>query len=713
MREIDRTINMLPPDVRIRVENRLVHDFGDGTSVELGGLWDGYDRLVYVALETGDPVRSARHEVVHALRQSGLMTDQEFNGLYAFAQRLDLRGAYRIDELYRDVYTKAFGHRGNDFVEALLREETIAHMFSDYSLNGRRFGSEDGGGLVDQTIDVIVRFLKQMRELLFGYEFGNVFDVFESIESGAMARRGGVPEQAGAQAARRPALDMSPEARKARAEAMGFDTKTVWYHGTSEPNLSEIKLGIRDPGAWFTTDIQNASNYAKGFDAQVHSVFLKPGRSFIVEHDADGPHSIFNPAVDGKPIAFDDNVSIVRYAQSAGYDSVHFPDGNFSESGNTMVVLNPNSIRDIDAAFDPAEAHSPKLLASFVGAKSKTADLDALARAEQMQAEGSPRDAILQATGWFRGVDGQWRYEIGDSGATLKADGIAKLLDDSTGNEVRLGDLLEHPELMRAVPQLADISVMRGGPDGASFGSNVIQMGENILATLPDEQAMPLRVLMHETQHAIQEAMGFARGADPDRVGWGRYDRAAGEAEARLVETRLDLDPAEREARAPWQDFDIPEANQFVQALRPYLSDGALQLSRDPNGTITSIIEGGRAFSLRRDETGAITALVPQAQKNDAAMAALRGLLPDGAIRLPEIAPMVQPILDALAKGDIGAVEGAARDMIGALASKRQDAMTPVAAKPDIPIVETPLMRDLAVAARESDMADLVAACRP
>ena len=77
---------MLPRDVKLRAVDSL--KFGGR---EASGAWDGYDRIVYVALNGFDPVRTARHETVHALRQSGLMTDAEFDTLYRFAEAAGLR----------------------------------------------------------------------------------------------------------------------------------------------------------------------------------------------------------------------------------------------------------------------------------------------------------------------------------------------------------------------------------------------------------------------------------------------------------------------------------------------------------------------------------------------------------------------------------------------------------------------------------------------
>ncbi|MGL4396611.1 MAG: hypothetical protein ACRCS9_08745 [Hyphomicrobium sp.] len=183
--ELLKTVDMLPRDVRMRVVDKLV--FADGQRAD--GLWDGADRLIYVALSAGDPVRTSRHEVVHALRQSNLLSDGEFDTLYNFAEKLGLRQAYGIDKTYKAAYSKAYGHRGEAYVESLLREETIANMFSDYSLNGRRFGDLAGGGVVDKIIDAIVRFMERLRNGIEGFGFRDVRDVFEAIESGDVARR--------------------------------------------------------------------------------------------------------------------------------------------------------------------------------------------------------------------------------------------------------------------------------------------------------------------------------------------------------------------------------------------------------------------------------------------------------------------------------------------------------------------------------------------
>lgn len=122
-RALSDTLPMLPDGVRIRVEDRLIMRgaAGDANRYAVQGYWSPADRLIYVALSEGDPVRTARHEVVHALRQSGLLNDQEFDTLYRFADKHGLRQAYQIDTKYNETYGKAYGHMGDHHVEALLR----------------------------------------------------------------------------------------------------------------------------------------------------------------------------------------------------------------------------------------------------------------------------------------------------------------------------------------------------------------------------------------------------------------------------------------------------------------------------------------------------------------------------------------------------------------------------------------------------------------
>ena len=57
---------------------------------------------------------------------------------------------------------------------------------------------------------------------------------------------------------------------------------------------------------------------------------------------------------------------------------------------------------------------------SYAGEKAKNADKAALSTAKEMEKGGTDAETIRQKTGWFRGADGKWRWEIDDSGMKLR-----------------------------------------------------------------------------------------------------------------------------------------------------------------------------------------------------------------------------------------------------------------------------------------------------
>lgn len=71
---------------------------------------------------------------------------------------------------------------------------------------------------------------------------------------------------------------------------------------------------------------------------------------------------------------------------------------------------------------------------SYGGRGAENANLDELDRAKRLLAQGVDKDAVRRDTGWFRGADGQWRFEIDDSGLVYS----------------KTGDILGHADRVRA-----------------------------------------------------------------------------------------------------------------------------------------------------------------------------------------------------------------------------------------------------------------------
>lgn len=187
---------------------------------------------------------------------------------------------------------------------------------------------------------------------------------------------------------------------------------------------------------------------------------------------------------------------------------------------------------------------------SYAGRNAENADLNALHEAERYEMQGVGAETIRQKTGWFRGADGKWRWEIDDSGTETDTKWNflrnpdakrynelfekAYLYDTATAEDLNelqildknlkgvrksplyLDEIVKHDKLFEAYPALRDVKVRFEANTGNKEGSYHHEENEFVLRTgLKLEPEKLKNTLIHEIQHAIQEQEGFARGANP------------------------------------------------------------------------------------------------------------------------------------------------------------------------------------------------------
>lgn len=104
--------------------------------------------------------------------------------------------------------------------------------------------------------------------------------------------------------------------------------------------------------------------------------------------------------------------------------------------------------------------------------------LDNLAAARSMETAGKDALAIKMATGWERGTDGKWRYEIPDIKVIRQPEmTVNRTEEGDVWYKTKLGKLIDAPKLFTAYPQLADIEVgIQTLPKGesGSYHNNVL-----------------------------------------------------------------------------------------------------------------------------------------------------------------------------------------------------------------------------------------------
>lgn len=291
-------------------------------------------------------------------------------------------------------------------------------------------------------------------------------------------------------------------------------------------------------------------------------------------------------------------------------------------AGVSIFEYDEKSDADRSRAFNEAINSSDNIRFSLAGergaaaadkAEERTARIDNLSVARKMEEEKKDAKAIKMATGWERGADGKWRYEMPDAKIkdTMNVGGghiVKRYEDDMLWNGGKLSDVIDAPELFKAYPQLKDMrietdAIMNDMPSHGEYDSKT-----NTITIHADELKYMNGILNHEIQHAIQDIEGFAKGGSPRLVrgevkkrfdevtkqikqlraegkedeakalieknrglynaytkndDYNSYKSLAGEVEARNVQERLNMTPEERRKSLAESTEDVARKDQI------------------------------------------------------------------------------------------------------------------------------------------------------
>lgn len=124
----------------------------------------------------------------------------------------------------------------------------------------------------------------------------------------------------------------------------------------------------------------------------------------------------------------------------------------------------------------------------FAGERAETADRDSLERAKKLLADNRDPNAVRRETGWFRGPDGAWRFEISDDAAAWQG---AKTLDDA-GLQALARELA--PQITEDAPDASGIYAARWD-DGAgdwvrAFGRSASDAFANVVRAVAKRRGL-------------------------------------------------------------------------------------------------------------------------------------------------------------------------------------------------------------------------------
>lgn len=170
---------------------------------------------------------------------------------------------------------------------------------------------------------------------------------------------------------------------------------------------------------------------------------------------------------------------VVDALKNAGIDVSSYERGNAEDRQKvTMDAINSSDNIRFSLAGERGAAAADK-------AEERTFRMDNLSVARRMEEEKKDAKAIKMATGWERGADGKWRYEMPDFNAdktiTVDADiDISNVGSYSPYKEplCTLSDLIDNKNLFAAYPSLKDIDILLVG--NTDFEGMYDQLHNNI-----------------------------------------------------------------------------------------------------------------------------------------------------------------------------------------------------------------------------------------
>lgn len=195
-------------------------------------------------------------------------------------------------------------------------------------------------------------------------------------------------------------------------------------------------------------------------------------------------------------------------------------------------------------------------------ADEQTIRMDNLDVAKQMEKAKKDAKIIKMATGWEKGVDGKWRYEMPDAKIkdTIDVGGgniVKRFEEDMLWTDGKLADVIDAPGLLEAYPQLKDVridtdAIMNDMPSNGEYNPQT-----KTITIHADELKYLNSILNHEIQHVIQREEGFAHGGTPEQV---ERDFNAAKAEWKARSYAFELEEKAKEMGGEYNQSEVEKA---------------------------------------------------------------------------------------------------------------------------------------------------------
>lgn len=478
------------------------------------GVYDRNTKTIYIVAHdcknTTEAQRTAAHEIIGHYGLRNLLGSEfaptmelVYNGMTE-AQRNDIMKKYGYN---KDAHTDI----ADEFTARMAEGQEIPSWFAVIIAKIRNFIRKTFGFNLNMSEkDIVYLLWKSKNKLEEDATAGEVMDYIikeDHVEKNAIKFQ--IIGEKGAEMIEnheqvmdnlRVAKEMEKQMKYVIKEN---DNPIIFYHGSPIKGIKSfdvLKAGsqngelIYGKGIYFTEDKPYADQYRKN-DGELYQAHIS------IE----------------KPLIINEKDDISKYDLSE-YDGVIVKGFNIRKNKTTIkeiVVFNSSNIRIIDPSIDVNQI--------------------------------TPQQIRL-ATGWEKGVDGKWRYELPDANLKLSLNDINNLKSDNgiNTNSLPLSDVLDNADLFKAYPDLKNVNVIfyeygwrfRNSVPTAYFADDTNEIGIGVLSQIPslrqvytdnnlrkvyeqvgtDTNDIIKSLLLHEVQHIIQNIEGFETGTTGEKA---------------------------------------------------------------------------------------------------------------------------------------------------------------------------------------------------
>lgn len=310
---------------------------------------------------------------------------------------------------------------------------------------------------------------------------------------------------------------------------------------------TSVKEGKLRNGDWVTP----SKKYA-----EMHGTNRLEGKYHIIEDEVPA-NQLWWDGNDANEFGFDDGKAY-KYKNAKNNRKLNDL-VTFDDKGDVIPPSKRFNSRKSDIRFMFA---GEKGAAEADKAEEQTIRMDNLDVAKQMEEAKKDAKVIKMATGWEKGVDGKWRYEMPDAKIkdTLDVGGgniVKRNEEDMLWNGGKLEKAIDAPELFKLYPQLKDVrintdAIMNDMPSNGEYNPQT-----KTITIHADELKYLNSILNHEIQHVIQREEGFAHGGTPEQV---ERDFNAAKAEWKARSYAFELEEKAKEMGGEYNQSAVEKA---------------------------------------------------------------------------------------------------------------------------------------------------------